>query len=154
MWDEQAQVSEFPVPTIDLRRLALLKETKRDRDYSFIAEIARKLPSPSEQMLWSRSARDLIDLAKEHPDLVEQLKTQRPILAFIAQGRDALEAELDAERRNLKRADEDRLAAYAQASVEWTKQWPIIKREIAVLPLKQTHRVLVEHAQILPQQVI
>lgn len=154
MWDEQEFQDEFPVPTIDLRRLALLKLTQRERDYPFIAEIARKMSAPREQLLWNRSARDLIQIAQEHPNLIEQLKAQRPLLTSIAQGRDALETELDAERRVLARADETRLSVYAQAAIEWTKQWPALKIQIAGLPLKQAHKIVVEHAQILPQKVL
>lgn len=103
MWAEQENQTEFPVPTIDLRRLAILKETKRERDYSFIAEIARLLPDVREQLLWSRSPREIIQLAQEHPDLMRQLAQQRPLLGYAAQGSDALEEQLDAERRNLKK---------------------------------------------------
>ena len=94
---------KFPVPTIDLRRLAILKETKRERDYSFIAEIARLLPDVREQLLWSRSPREIIELAQQHPELMGQLAQKRPLLSYVSQGPDALEEQLDVERRNLKK---------------------------------------------------
>ena len=155
MWREQEQTArELPVPTIDLRRLAHLKATQRERDYSFIGEIARRLSSPQEQFLWSRSARDLIQLAQKHPKLVEPLSAQRPLLAQIPNGREALETALDAERRTMARADEARLNSYALAAREWTRNWPALKREISDLPLRQAHEIVVERAQILPHQVI
>ena len=154
MWTEQEKTSEFPVPTIDLERLAHLKQTERERDYSFIGEIARKLPTPREQMLWSRSARDLIRLAAEHPELSGQLWQQRPLLSQIQNGREALEAALDAERRELFRVNEHRLGKYAMAAQEWTRNWRQLKTRIVGLPLKEAHQIVVESAQILPQQVL
>ena len=153
MWNEQETASELPVPTVDLRRLALLKLTQREKDYPFVGEIARKLPSPREQLLWSRSARDLIDLAHDNPDLIRELEDQRPLLKRTSAGRDALEMALDAERRALSRADETRLALYAEAAEAWTQNWPALKREISELPLRQAHQIVVERAQMLPQEV-
>lgn len=154
LWKEQENSSEFPVPTIDLQRLARLKLTQRERDYVFIGEIARKFSSPRAQMLWSRSARDLIRLAAEHPQLPQQLAQERPLLRQIKQGRQALEAALDFERRELLRADEARLALYIWAAQEWTRNWPSLKAQIAGLPLKQAHKIVVENAEILPQKVL
>lgn len=156
MWEEQAYARDpaLPVPTVDLRRLAILKETQRERDYAFIGEIARRLSDVSEQMLWSRSARDLIQLADRNPKLARQLTAQRPLLGQVSQGRDALEVALDAERRTLARADEERLNAYAKAATQWTRNWPALKREIAGLPLREAHQIVAEQAQLLPQKVI
>lgn len=154
MWVEQENGSEFPVPTIDLERLARLKLTQRERDYAFIGEIARKLPSVREQMLWSRSARDLIRLAENNPQLPEQLLQERPLLRKIKQGRRTLEAALDFERRELSIVNEDRLEGYALAAQQWTRNWPKLKAAIAGLPLKSAHKIVIEHAQILPQQVL
>ncbi len=154
MWVEQAKTTEFPVPTLDLQRLARLKLTQRERDYAFIGEIARKFPSAREQMLWSRSARDLIRLAAENPEFAEQLAVERPLLNRIKQGRQALETALDSERREWLLADEKRLEKYALAAHEWTNNWPALKRKIAGLPLRAAHKIIVEQAQILPQQVL
>ena len=154
MWEDQRIASEFPVPTVDLKRLAQLKLTERERDYVFIGEIARKLDSTREQMLWSRSARDLIRLSQEHPQLSEQLEKERPLLSQISQGRRTLEAALDFERRELSVINEDRLEKYALAAREWTRNWPKIKAQISGLPLKEAHQIVVEGARILPQQVL
>ncbi len=154
MWEEQEKTSEFPVPTIDLERLARLKLTERERDYVFIGEIARKLTSAREQMLWSRSARDLIRLSQEHPQLSEQLSQERPILSQIAQGRRTLEAALDFERRELAIIHEHRLRKYALAAQEWTRNWPKLEADIMGLPLQQAHQIVVERAQVLPRKVL
>ena len=154
MWKEQEKPSEFPVPTIDLERLARLKLTERERDYVFIGEIARKLDSAREQMLWSRSARDLIRLAAQHSELPQQLARERPLLNKIHEGREVLEAALDTERRTLFKINEHRLQQYALAAQEWTRSWTQLKTRIADLPLKRAHEIVVKSAQILPQQVI
>lgn len=143
-----------PVPTIDLRRLALLKKTNRERDYAVIGELARLQSEPRDQMLLSRSARDLMELQQQFPDLMEQLQAERPVLAKIAEGRDALEAALDAERRSLMRINEERLARYSAAVEPWQSAWPALSRRIADLPLREAHQVLVESAlPLLPQAV-
>lgn len=142
------------MPTIDLERLARLKLTQRERDYAFIGEIARRLTSAREQMLWSRSARDLIQLAEENPDLPEQLSQERPLLNQIQKGRRTLEAALDLERRELSIINENRLERYAFVAQEWTRNWSKLKTQIAGLPLRAAHKIVIEHAQILPQQVL
>jgi hypothetical protein len=83
MWREhqEGRGREEPVPTIDLRRLAELKKDGSRTDYPFIGEIARRVSSLSEQILLSRSARDLIGLwpqisAHEQAELL----LRRPIL--------------------------------------------------------------------------
>lgn len=67
------------VPVVDLARLALLKQTDRERDYAVIGELARRM-EPRDQMLFGRSARDLLELALRHPDLALELAEQRPAL--------------------------------------------------------------------------
>lgn len=77
-----------------------------------------------DQMLYSRSARDLIRLGAQHPVLIEQLSVQRPLLEIVSEGREQLEAALDAERRSLIHANEDRRAAYRRAAL-----WPQVASE-------------------------
>ena len=113
MWREQQNKS---VPFTSARDLAELKKTNREKDYPVIGELARLMADPADQLLYSRSARDLARLAHDQPTLVPQLTEARPVLAEIAKGIDGLEAALDAERRDLIHANERRLAAYLQAS--------------------------------------
>lgn len=101
------------LPFTDARTLVELKKTNREKDYVVIGELARKLTDPRDQLLCSRSAQDLITLAQQHPDLVARLASERPVLLQIPKGRAALEAALDAERRALIHANEQRLARYA-----------------------------------------
>lgn len=157
LWQEQESNALKPgnetVPVIDLRRLAELKKTNRERDYAVIGELARRFQEPRDRLLFDRSARDLTELAAQFPALVSQLSEQRPVLAVIAQGRDALEAALDAERRILMRRNEERLARYVTQARQWYQAWPSIEREIAGLPLRAAHQI-VQHqaAQFLPMQ--
>ena len=116
-----------------------------------IGELARKLP-PGRQLLCGRSARDLIDLASQYPDLTRSLVAERELLMHAETGdREALEEALDKERRSLMRADEARLDAYAAAAAAWRAAWPASQARIAGLPLAEAHaRVLQAAEGVLP----
>lgn len=141
-------------PVVDLETLARMKATQRERDWAVIGEIARLMPTPREQLLFSRSARDLIALRASHPDLAAGLGRERPVLGHIAEGRDALEVHLDAERRRAMALDEERLDAYANAARPWRDAWPRVQAEIEGLPLRAANAIVVERARgILPTRV-
>lgn len=148
LWQEQ----EGRDPAfVDLRTLAEMKKTDRERDYSILGELARAMEDPRDQLLYSRSARDLIELAGAHPELTDQLRAQRPLLAKVAEGRDALEVALDAERRASMRANEERLERYRAASEPWSRTWAAIARELEKLPLLRAHERMVRAAEgVLP----
>ncbi len=138
-------------PVVGLEPLAKLKKTNREKDYVVIGELARRMLTPQSQMLYSRSARDLIRLARAHRGLVEELAVQRPLLLRIADGRDALEQALDAERRILIRENEERLATYRRAMQAWAEIWPEVSAEIEGRPLPDAHARVVERAHgVLP----
>ncbi len=156
LWREQEAGGDpnLPVPTIDLRRLAELKKTNRERDYAVIGELARLQNDVKAQFSLSRSARDLMELAAENPEYVAQMAPQRPVLSVINEGRDALEAALDAERRILMRKNEERLAHYAAGMADWQRNWLALEREMAALPLRSAHQLMVKAAEkLLPMQV-
>jgi len=156
LWREQEERAGNPeaVPVVDLARLARLKQTDRERDYAVIGELARRM-EPRDQMLFGRSARDLLELAAQHPVLAQELAQQRSVLHSLGAGRDALEAALDAERRTLMRAHEERLAAYVAAARPWYAAWPALERRIAGWPLRQTHAEMARAARgVLPEQVL
>jgi len=75
MWREQ---EGRELPFVSVLDLAQLKKTNRERDYAVIGELARLLSDPAEQLLISRSARDLIALEHAHPDLASTLAKKRP----------------------------------------------------------------------------
>jgi len=151
LWHEQ---EGRDLPFLDLPDLAELKKTNRERDYAILGDLARLMPSTADQLLYSRSARDLIRLNSEHRDLAQRLAAQRPLLARLGQSPAVIEAALDAERRDLIHANEARLAAYLQAAQPWQRLWPEVQREVADLPLPQAHAIVVRRAEgVLPLHV-
>jgi len=142
-------------PVVDLRTLVEMKKTNRERDYAVIGELARRLEDPREQLLCSRSAQDLITLVREHAGLAREAQNQRPLLALTGRGRDALEQALDAERRDLMRANEKRIGAYLAASAIWQERWKEVQREGELGVLSDSHHRLVGAAEAcLPFEVV
>jgi hypothetical protein len=154
LWTD-AGAAQQDIPFTDAVTLAELKKTNRERDYAVIGELARLIEDPLDQLLLSRSARDLIALAREHPELLTRAAARRSLLNHVHEGRDALEAALDTERRELIHANERRLTRYMDAAKEWAAAWPEISGEVADLPLKEAHGTLVAYAErLLPFQVV
>ena len=90
-------------------------------------------------------------LAEQYPDRVQRLAERRPVLRVVGQGREVLEAALDAERRQLIRANEERLARYMEAAEPWAAIWPTLTREMQGLGLSEAHRLMVQRAKtVLP----
>jgi len=146
-----ARAREAAFPVVGVRDLCELKKTNRERDYAVIGELARRLDDPREQLLFSRSARDLARLAERYPNLLHELSNERPVLAGIARGVAALESALDAERRRLIHANEDRLQTYLDAAADWREAWPGVDAEIKGLALEEAHQRIVQQAEsILP----
>jgi hypothetical protein len=140
-----------PFPVVGVRDLCELKKTNREKDYAVIGELARRLDDARDQLLFSRSARDLAALAKQRPDLVAELAARRPVLRAIPQGLDAIETAMDAERRRLMHANEARLQVYLDAAAPWREAWPGIEAETEGLPLEAAHERIVQRAEgILP----
>ncbi len=142
------------IPFTDAVTLAELKKTNRERDYAVIGELARLIDDPTDCLLLSRSARDLVALAGKYPELVEDAAERRPLLRHVHDARDVLEAALDAERRELIHANERRLECYMGAAADWAHAWPEVSAEIASLPLGKAHAALVARAEdLLPFRV-
>ena len=143
-----------PIPFTDAVTLAELKKTNRERDYAVIGELARLIRNPADCLLLSRSARDLIALARDQPELLDELVSQRPVLKHVHDGRAGLEAALDAERRELIHANERRLQSYMDAAQAWLDAWPQVNAEVSHMPLREAHATLVASAEDrLPFQV-
>lgn len=141
------------VEVVGLEPLTALKMTRREKDYAVIGELARRMDDPRSQLLYSRSSRDLVRLAGEHPEAFAEILPRRPLLARVREGRDALDEALDRERRALIRTDEERLARYRAAAEDWAALWPEVARETADLPLEEAHRVVVARAEgVLPYE--
>jgi len=145
LWREQTASA---IPVVDPRRLIELKKTNREKDYAVIGELARLLGDPREQFLASRSARDILALAAANPELARGLAASRPVLARIESGIDAVESALDAERRALIRANEQRLRRYMAAADAWAARWPSVEAEIDGLPLSRAHEIVAARATV------
>jgi hypothetical protein len=137
------------LPCAPPAELAEMKKTLREKDYAVIGELARQLDNPEQQLLYSRSARDILDLVARHPGLVDALVERRPALRAVAGGRDALEEALDRERRQLMRVDEERMDSYMAAARPWADAWLETQRGMAGLPLKKAHALMVDRATVL-----
>lgn len=148
IWCEQA---DRELPIIDVKNLAEMKKTNREKDYPIIGELARLLTDPGDAMLLSRSARDLCALAARHPELVKQLMPTRPLLSECPRGVKAVERALDEERRALIHENEERLQRFRRAATQWQERWPTVAGEVAGLPLREAHnRILAHAARVLP----
>jgi hypothetical protein len=140
LWEEQAKAD---VPFVPKRELALMKMTQREKDYPVIGELARGLESTDDALRLSRSALDLIKLAKKHPEAAAREAEFRPLLSFaIGVERNKLEEALDAERRRLMHADAQRLARFEAASAQWKFGWRSLERRLAGLPLDEAHAIV------------
>lgn len=144
IWKEQSD--NYP-PYVNLVQLARMKQTDREKDYVIIGELARQMQAPADQIRYSRSALDLMRLREHHPTLVDQLVRERPALAMIQEGRERLEAALDAERRALIHANEQRLSRYEAASKSWMERWPKLTEQIQSLPLREAHLIIRQEAE-------
>ena len=144
MWVEQ---EGRDVPFTGPRVLLEIKKTAREKDWPVVGELARLLEDPRDQMLCSRSARDLIDLDRAHPNLALELGQERPTLAAIGRGLDSLREALDRERREAMDADERRIRAYLEAASDLQRSWPGLQARIAGRPLLEAHAAVVECAQ-------
>lgn len=148
LWQEQ---EERDLPFVDAKTLAEIKKTNREKDYAVIGELARLLSNPEDQLLYSRSARDLIEISKKYPDLIKELMPKRPLLGRIKEGVQHLEEALDAERRELIHINESRLKKYINASEKWLNMWPKTQEEIKKLNLLDAHRIIIDRANgVLP----
>ncbi len=148
VWREQ----ELHVPPfVDVRVLAELKKTNREKDYVVIGELARLMTDVRDQLLYSRSARDLIELSARHPQETLEVAAARPLLRHTSLPRHELQRELDAEKALLIDANEARLARFLSAAEPWSAAWPALEREVAGMELLAAHEVLVRRAkELLP----
>lgn len=148
MWEEAEATGN---DVVGAEPLAAMKLTNREKDYAVVGELARLMSDPRSQLLYSRSSRDLIELASEHPEALAEAIRRRPLLARIADGREALEEALDRERRVLMRVNEERLARYQAAAASWAELWPDVQRQMEGLPLLDAHRLVASRAEgVLP----
>jgi len=148
LWFEKP---DSDMPFVNLMDLAELKKTNREKDFAVIGELARQMKNVSDQLLFSRSAKDIASIYREAPEVVNRLISQRPVLAEAGKDIQVLESALDAERRQLMHKNEDRLIRYMEASEKWKNIWFEVDKEIEGMGLKKAHSIIVKKAEgVLP----
>ena len=152
MWtEEDRRDPPFTGPVI----LAEMKKTAREKDYPFIAELARRMKDPRDQLLYSRSAEDLIELDRRYPELVRELVAMRPLLARIDSDRRQIAEAIQLEMLDLVEVDRARLDLYRSAASRWARVWQEGQPEWDRLPLLEAHAKLVAAADgVLPVTVL
>jgi hypothetical protein len=144
LWHEQeGHDPPFTPPWVLLE----IKKTAREKDWPFVGELARLLDDPREQILSSRSADDLLELAAAHPVLARELEQRRPALTALPEGRNALREALDRERREAMDEDERRIRTYLSAAEPLGRVWTEIQARMANTPLRDAHAILLEWAE-------
>ena len=106
------------------------------------------MSEPRDQLLYSRSARDLIMIAEEYPDIVSEVMSLRPALKKISAGRQTLEEALDAERRIGLHKHEKRLQSYMEAAQNWLAIWPNLQKEISACSLLEAHKIIISRLAV------
>jgi hypothetical protein len=92
-------------------------------------------------------------LREQHPAVVAQAATERPLLSRLGAGRDEIERLLDEERRGLMRLNEARLDRYLRAAGPWREQWPRLSRRLEGRSLLEAHEMMVQWAaELLPEE--
>ncbi len=151
LWKEQE--SKNP-PFVGLSDLAMMKLTNREKDYVVLGELARRMSSPVQQITFSRSARDLLELRVAYPEVWKEMLPKRPCLARASEGAQALAAALDAEKRELIAINEARLDRYAQAATNWAGRWRDLSQGLRGMDLKSAHALIKTSAEgVLPYAV-
>jgi len=108
------------------------------------------MTAPGDQLLYSRSGFDLIQLCRDNPELAIRLSEERPLLSHVIgadAGPDLVAVALDAERRSLIKVDAVRIASYEKASAKWRDVWPNLRGQIEGLPLHESHAIVREEAE-------
>jgi len=138
---------------IDIENLIELKKTQREKDYPIIGELARCLEDAEKSLLYSRSASDIIEIARRNPESHKKAAVVRKSIATIS-SIDKLEEALDRERRDLMRKDKERMLKYAIASESYLQAWSSIEQLTDNLPLHKAHQIILDKATTLLPQII
>ncbi|MBN1981059.1 MAG: hypothetical protein JW795_05985 [Chitinivibrionales bacterium] len=148
MWKE---LENCCPPFVDLTDLAELKKTNREKDFVIIGELARRMGSVEEQLRYSRSAKDILEIYQKKSQMVLEILRQRGIESESLKSVDALEIALDAERRRLIHRNEAHLLKYIEASQEWSDQWKEIEKQVHGCTLLEAHQIITNRAEgVLP----
>ncbi len=151
IWEE---LNEANPAVVGLSDLAELKKTNREKDFAVIGELARSMKTFEDRIRYSRSARDLLEFYRANPVLVRDILMERGIEQSAMISLNSLETALDAERRRLMHANEERLLRYQSAAQQWSAAWKETERAIAGKSLREAHAIIVDKARsLLPSSV-
>jgi hypothetical protein len=144
LWrNQEGRDPPFTTPEV----LAAMKMTGREIDWPFVGELARLVESERERFLLTQSARDLMGLAAGHPALARELAGIRPAIAAVTRGEQAVEIEIDRERRGRMGEDRSRGHAYVQAAAPYAEVWSSSAARLEGPPLRRAHALVVDWAQ-------
>lgn len=141
MWSDVERSGD---PVVGLEPLAAIKLTDREKDYAIVGELARRMTDLRAQPLYSRSSRDLLELAAAHAELVAELQARRPVLAAIDASRDRGGA-----RPRTPHADADQRSAAGTLCAcrrVLAQQWTGVAATADHLPLAEAHAHVVTRA--------
>lgn len=144
LWvSQEGREPPFTGPQVLLR----VKQTGREKDWPIVGELARLLPGVHDQLLHSRSARDLLDLARSHPEETRQAAHLRPALHALELGLDEVRIALERERFAAMDADSARIRAYLAASTRFAAAWSDVDARCEGLALSSAHEIMVASAE-------
>lgn len=144
--DTWANASAMDLPVIGISELAEIKKTDREKDYPVIGELARLIEDDLEQLLYSRSATDIIKLFNSKNQAFKKAVKLRPVLSFASAGQEKLEEELDRERREMMRVNSRRIQNFMEAGRSWHDSWLDLERQLSNKSLLIAHQLMVESA--------
>jgi hypothetical protein len=153
-----SQIDSGAPAVVPKRELILLKQTLRLKDYPFIGVLATQLNETEDQLRWTLDPQHMMDLLAAHPELISKLAQIRPAMHQILRENaprnlEALGVAIDAEIRNFRRDDEQRVMAYTTAMQSWATRFRAL--DIDHLSLSEAHQACCNAARdILPYHVV
>ena len=149
MWRE---IHRAAAPVTDILDLIQIKKTQREKDWPIIGSLSARLQDPKDVLLHSTSPTRLLAFAADHPELLEELARQRPLLLATTSGSaDAVRREIMTERMAAMDADRHRMRIYAHAMRDWQQAWKAFAPTVTAMPTLEANQFLEEQAHgILP----
>lgn len=142
------------VPIISPQDLIRIKRTMREKDYPIIGALAQRFEDPEDILRFSLTPPELARTAMAHPELVDRIVVERPLLRVAVLDPDRLPLSLAEERLEHQRRDRRRIDAYQGAMAAWSQRWTALQRELDGAPLLEAHeRMMSEADGLLPDRV-
>ena len=130
------------IAVVDLESLIWLKQTRREKDYPIIGEIARRLP-PEVEIWYSQDPSRIIELAPRYPTVTRACVQS----ALRGESKRAIGLAIYAERLDYIEADEKRVRAYLTAGRDYFRA--LRMADVPSMPLSQAHDEAIKIADAL-----